>query len=227
MKLFDTHAHYTDSRFASEYEGGAEKLLPELFASGVEGIIGASVNAENAREVIELAARYEKMYAAVGVHPTDSRDCESIDSELEQIEELLKRVSFFKETMQSTLILIGLFTLIDLLGIYFLIVGWTFLGLTMIIIFTLMIGILIAGYSHLNKILNFIKKKKVTVGKFTCEGSFEQDEKSAWWKKVQIDGYKIDYLAIEKNHLPQKGDELHIIIIGNRLNCIFATEPIL
>lgn len=90
MRLFDTHAHYTDSRFATEYEGGARKLLDELFALGVDGIINASVNSENAVEVIALAAEYEKMYAAVGTHPTDSRDCDSIDSELERIEELLK-----------------------------------------------------------------------------------------------------------------------------------------
>lgn len=91
MKLFDTHAHYTDSRFSSEYEGGAEKLLNELFSSGLEGVINASVNSENAREVIALAAKYEKMYAAVGVHPTDSRDCGDIDDELARIEALLKK----------------------------------------------------------------------------------------------------------------------------------------
>ena len=90
MKLFDTHAHYTDSRFAAEYEGGAERLLDELFTSGVEGIISASVNAKNAAEIIALASRYEKMYVAVGVHPTDSRDCDGIDTELERIEALLK-----------------------------------------------------------------------------------------------------------------------------------------
>ena len=89
MKLFDTHAHYTDRRFAAEYEGGAERLLDELFSSGVEGIVNASVNYENALEVIALAAKYDKMYAAVGVHPTDSRDCDGVDSELERIEGLL------------------------------------------------------------------------------------------------------------------------------------------
>ena len=96
MKLFDTHAHYTDSRFASEYDGGAERLLDELFSSGLEGVINASVNAENAREVIALAAKYEKMYAAVGVHPTDSRDCDSIDAELARIEALLNKKDEYK-----------------------------------------------------------------------------------------------------------------------------------
>lgn len=89
MKLFDTHAHYTDKRFDSEYEGGAEALLQNLFSSGVEGIINVAVNSENAVKVIEQAKKYEKMYAAVGTHPTDSRDCVSIDDELCKIEALL------------------------------------------------------------------------------------------------------------------------------------------
>ena len=91
MKLFDTHAHYTDSRFAEEYEGGAEALLESAFSSGVEGIINVAVNSKNAEQVIEQASKYEKMYAAVGTHPTDSRDCDSIDGELLRIESLLKR----------------------------------------------------------------------------------------------------------------------------------------
>ena len=89
MKLFDTHAHYTDRRFASEYEGGADALLGEVFASGVEGIINVAVNYNNALDVIKQAADYEGMYVAVGVHPTDSRDCDSMEGELARIESLL------------------------------------------------------------------------------------------------------------------------------------------
>lgn len=90
MKLFDTHAHYTDRRFEAEYPGGADALLTEAFENGVEGIVNVSVNSANAVEVINQAAKYGKMYVAVGTHPTDSRDCDGIDSELLRIEELLK-----------------------------------------------------------------------------------------------------------------------------------------
>ena len=89
MILFDTHAHYTDKRFDTEYEGGAEALLAEVFSSGVCGIVNVAVNSENAVKVIEQAQKYENMYAAIGTHPTDSRDCGSIDEELGKIEELL------------------------------------------------------------------------------------------------------------------------------------------
>lgn len=91
MGLFDTHAHYTDRRFDSEYDGGADALLSEVFASGVEGIVNVAVNSANALEVIAQASRYEKMYAAVGTHPGDSRDCDNIDAELLRIEKLIER----------------------------------------------------------------------------------------------------------------------------------------
>ena len=92
MKLFDTHAHYIDSRFEEEYEGGAEALLPEVFASGVSYIINVGTNPENSKKAIAQAAGYDRMYAAVGIHPTD---CEYLhgtpDEELAKIRELLDK----------------------------------------------------------------------------------------------------------------------------------------
>ncbi len=88
--LFDTHAHYNDSRFASEYEGGAERLLRTLFASDVKYIVNVGTNYHTSEEVIAQAAQYEGMYAAVGIHPTDSRDCTDIDAEMERLEQLLR-----------------------------------------------------------------------------------------------------------------------------------------
>ncbi len=88
--LFDTHAHYTDKRFETEQEGGAEGLLCALFADGVGKIINVATNCENALEVIEQSKKYEGMYAAVGIHPTDCKDCTDIETEIIKLEELLK-----------------------------------------------------------------------------------------------------------------------------------------
>ena len=71
MKLFDTHAHYIDARFEEEYEGGADALLPEVFASGVSYIINVGTNPENSIRAVEQAKKYEGMLSAVGIHPTD------------------------------------------------------------------------------------------------------------------------------------------------------------
>ena len=89
--LFDTHAHYTDRRFETEYEGGAESLLRAVFASGVEKIVNVGVDYENSLEVIAQAAKYDGMYAAVGIHPGDCKKCTDIDFEMERLSSLLER----------------------------------------------------------------------------------------------------------------------------------------
>ena len=89
--LFDTHAHYTDKRFDTEYEGGAEALLRAVFASGVEKIVNVGTNYENSIAVIEQAAKYDGMYAAVGIHPGDCKSCEDIELEMERLAALLER----------------------------------------------------------------------------------------------------------------------------------------
>ena len=89
--LFDTHAHYTDSRFESEYEGGAEELLRVVFASGVEKIVNVGTNYKNSLEVIAQAKRYEGMYAAVGIHPSDCGEVSEVDGKMERLSSLLER----------------------------------------------------------------------------------------------------------------------------------------
>ncbi len=70
-KLFDSHAHYYDERFKNETEQGADAILSELFAADVGYIVNVGTNNENNPKCLDLAARYEGMYAAVGIHPGD------------------------------------------------------------------------------------------------------------------------------------------------------------
>lgn len=88
-KLFDVHAHYTDKRFDTEYPGGADELLTRIFSEGVGHIVNIATNIKNAREVIEQSARYEGMYAAVGIHPTDVDPSADFDSEMSALCEML------------------------------------------------------------------------------------------------------------------------------------------
>ena len=68
MGLFDSHAHYFDSRF----EANADAILrDEVFGMGIDGVINVGTNNENNRLCIAQAAGYEKMFAAVGLHPED------------------------------------------------------------------------------------------------------------------------------------------------------------
>ena len=85
--LFDSHAHYFDSRF----EGQAEDLLENgLFGQGLLGVINVATDPDNALRCIEQANRYESMYAAVGIHPTDCKALSGdVETEVGRIKDLL------------------------------------------------------------------------------------------------------------------------------------------
>lgn len=89
--LFDSHAHYFDKRFFDEADGADRVLKRDVFGCGIEGVINVGTNNENSRICIAQAAQYEKMYAAVGIHPEDTAYCaETLETELALIYELIK-----------------------------------------------------------------------------------------------------------------------------------------
>ena len=84
--LFDSHAHYFDSRF----EGQAEAVLEDLFEKGLAGIVNVGTNPENSLRCIEQAKRYERMWCAVGIHPEDCQnDVDDMEGALSAIRDLL------------------------------------------------------------------------------------------------------------------------------------------
>ncbi len=65
-------------------------LTERVFPSGIEAIINVGTSPENSRVCIEQAAGYEKMYAAVGIHPEDCGQlCGSVSEEVAKIADLL------------------------------------------------------------------------------------------------------------------------------------------
>ncbi len=89
MKLFDSHAHYFDKKY--DAVGGADSVLQnEVFFTGVERIINVGTNPENSLMCIAQAARYDGMYAAVGIHPEDIAYLEGdICDELGKLREII------------------------------------------------------------------------------------------------------------------------------------------
>ena len=87
-KLFDTHAHYFDAKF-NEYEGGADALLTSLFAGEVGYILNAATTTRDSLEVLALADRFDGCFAAVGVHPENCGEEESLPGALDRLKELL------------------------------------------------------------------------------------------------------------------------------------------
>lgn len=94
-KLFDSHAHYFDARFAEEFENGAASILPEILSNDVEYIINVGTSNENNPICLEMAQKYHGMYAAVGIHPEDCRDYSR--EELDRFEEFLLSHRDFKK----------------------------------------------------------------------------------------------------------------------------------
>ena len=81
--IFDTHAHYDDEAFDED----RDDILEILFAKDVCGIVNQGTTVETSMFSLELAHRYDKMYAAVGIHPECANE-NSIE-ELEIIRSLL------------------------------------------------------------------------------------------------------------------------------------------
>ncbi len=73
--IFDTHAHYDDDVFSA----GFDDLIFSLKQSGVGGIITCGCDKESSLKAIELAEKYDIIYAAVGIHPGNVDDGDSID----------------------------------------------------------------------------------------------------------------------------------------------------
>ena len=90
MKYFDSHSHYYDDRFSEEREGGADPLISALLSSEVSGIVNVGTSPETCRMAISQAEKYDNMYLALGIHPSDTRDLSDIDAELEEVENMIK-----------------------------------------------------------------------------------------------------------------------------------------
>lgn len=65
--IFETHAHYDDERFGAD----REELLCSMKEKGIHPIINVGASIESTKATIELANKYDFVYAAVGVHPSD------------------------------------------------------------------------------------------------------------------------------------------------------------
>lgn len=69
-KLFDTHAHYDDEAF----EPDRDELLRSLPENGIEKVVNVGASLASCRRTMELMNRYEHVYGAVGVHPSETAE---------------------------------------------------------------------------------------------------------------------------------------------------------
>ena len=101
--FFDSHAHYYDERFyGEENPDGADALLSLLFERGLLGAINVSSSYPAALKVVEQAKKFDKMYAAVGVHPEDL-----VSDGINYIEQIEKIRSLAENREENKIVAIG------------------------------------------------------------------------------------------------------------------------
>ena len=82
--LIDTHCHL----FYDDLKNDLPGVLERANELGVTRFICVGTNLEDSRESLELAEKYEPVYASAGVHPHDTKNVK--DGYLRELEELLE-----------------------------------------------------------------------------------------------------------------------------------------
>lgn len=68
--LFDSHAHIDDEKFDAD----RDEVIARTFENGVVGFVNVGACMASSARSIALAEKYEKIYAAVGIHPHDAEN---------------------------------------------------------------------------------------------------------------------------------------------------------
>jgi len=63
--LIDSHAHLE----MREFDNDRDKVVSRAKEAGVDAIVTVGTNLRDCQSVVNLAARYESVYAALGIHP--------------------------------------------------------------------------------------------------------------------------------------------------------------
>lgn len=80
--IFDTHAHYDDERFNED----RAQVLSFIKENGVCGVIDCGCDFKSSLSAIDLAEKYDYIYAAIGVHPSEAE--EATDNDFERLKKL-------------------------------------------------------------------------------------------------------------------------------------------
>lgn len=68
--IFDTHAHYDDGAFDEDREA----LLAELPRQGIARVVNVGSSLESCKRTVELTEKYDNIYAALGIHPSETAE---------------------------------------------------------------------------------------------------------------------------------------------------------
>jgi TatD DNase family protein len=94
LKLFDSHCHLDDRSFVKDLD----EVIMQAKQAGVEKIMVVGISQKSCRLALKLAENYPQIYASVGIHPHDVKDCSK--EVLESLKKLAenKKVKAWGET---------------------------------------------------------------------------------------------------------------------------------
>lgn len=89
--MFDTHCHLNFKAF----DGRVEEVIDAAKKVGVSTILIPGTDIESSKKAVEIAEKYEGIYAAVGIHPHHvyqhvTRNTKHVTQEIKEISQLLK-----------------------------------------------------------------------------------------------------------------------------------------
>lgn len=65
--IIDSHAHYDDEK----YDEDREEVINSMHANGVEAVVNIGTSVQSSQNSIDLAHKYDNVYAVVGIHPDE------------------------------------------------------------------------------------------------------------------------------------------------------------
>ena len=87
IRIFDTHAHYDDRAFDAD----RDEVLDSLLSKGVEAVTNIGCDMQTSRNTDALTKRYDFMYGAVGVIPSECGDM--TEDDIEELRALIRNNS--------------------------------------------------------------------------------------------------------------------------------------
>ncbi len=72
--LFDSHSHVDDKRFNED----RDKVIERAKARGLKYIVNPGCDLATSKAALDLAKRYDMVYAAIGMHPHEAKHCDQL-----------------------------------------------------------------------------------------------------------------------------------------------------
>lgn len=100
MSLIDTHSHIDMADFDD-----LDAVIENAKSFGVEKIVLPSVERSSFENVIKIANKYDCVYGALGIHPTEAQEVK--DEDYQKIEQLILQSRLGIPAQQQKIVAIG------------------------------------------------------------------------------------------------------------------------